>query len=141
MKDDHTFDENGKKDKYGRKRIPHPGADFFLHFFFLGHFSSIITFANVLNKFGSISLAELPLIRLLFFIQSDILNSECPQFWFNIRNIIGNSEHCYSPTPETETLKDKIYQIMIVKIMILVVIILLPQKSNIALRKCSFIRN
>ena len=93
-------------------------ARIFFSFFFLGHFFSIITFANVLNKFGSISLAELPLIRLLFFIQSDILNSECPQFWFNIRNIIGNSEHCYSPAPETETLKDKIYQIMIVKIMI-----------------------
>ena len=28
---------------------------FFLYFFFLGHFSSIITFTNVLNKFDSIS--------------------------------------------------------------------------------------
>ena len=54
MKDDFTFDKNSKKDEYGRKRIPHPGADFFLPFF-LSHFFSIITFANVLNKFDSIS--------------------------------------------------------------------------------------
>ena len=34
VKDDFTFDKNSKKDEYGRKRIPHPGAVFFLILFF-----------------------------------------------------------------------------------------------------------